>query len=87
MGHIQLACWKLVAHFVQLGTMLLFEKMNHFFRQLYCLRLGAHLASVHTLKQNNILQEMVKRKTGASTRTWIGGTNVYDVSKGGCNSP
>ncbi|XP_029919787.1 ladderlectin-like [Myripristis murdjan] len=42
----------------------------------YCLYFGANLASIHSLDEYRFVQELVKRKTGTFTQTWIGATDA-----------
>uniref|UniRef100_A0AAV2L5D8 C-type lectin domain-containing protein n=1 Tax=Knipowitschia caucasica TaxID=637954 RepID=A0AAV2L5D8_KNICA len=42
-----------------------------------CQLLGAHLASVHSLDENDFLYQLIIKKTGYNTMTWLGGRNTH----------
>ncbi|XP_046875706.1 ladderlectin-like [Hypomesus transpacificus] len=42
----------------------------------YCLQLKGNLASVHSLREQQFLQRLVKSRTGSYPLTWIGGTDA-----------
>uniref|UniRef100_A0A3Q2U6V3 Galactose-specific lectin nattectin-like n=1 Tax=Fundulus heteroclitus TaxID=8078 RepID=A0A3Q2U6V3_FUNHE len=42
----------------------------------FCIAIGGNLASIHSSDENTFISEMIKRETGSTRDTWIGG---YDA--------
>ncbi|XP_041096216.1 macrophage mannose receptor 1-like [Polyodon spathula] len=45
--------------------------------ELFCLSVGGNLASVHSIEENNFIQNLINKNDASNTITWLGGSDCF----------
>ncbi|XP_033855407.2 lectin-like [Acipenser ruthenus] len=45
--------------------------------ELYCLSIGGNLASVHSVEENNFIQNLINKNDASDAFTWLGGSDCF----------